>query len=173
LFYIKNISITLPTVSERQNVCKPFVLNDFSAGVRFLNGCDYTLNYKIMFKKLFGSKELKEEKILPWIPLNSSEQLAAIDNKSKTKTQVIFKHSTRCGISRMVMNQFVNAYDLDDTNIDLYYLDLLSYRDVSNEVGYKFQVMHQSPQLLVIKNGVTVAHASHGGINEINLDQVI
>jgi len=122
-----------------------------------------------MFKKLFGgSSEPKEEKVLPWINMNSLSQLNEIEGKSKTKTQVIFKHSTRCGISRMVMNQFVEAYDVD-ANLDLYYLDLLSYRNVSNEVGYQFQVMHESPQLLVIKNGVTVAHASHGGINDMDL----
>ena len=94
--------------------------------------------------------------------------LDEIAEKSKGKTQLIFKHSTRCGISRMVMNQFVSACDVD-SNADLYYLDLLNYRDVSNEVGYKFQVMHQSPQLLVIRNGVVVAHASHGSINEMDL----
>lgn len=126
-----------------------------------------------MFKKLFGgSTEPKEEKVLPWINLNSLSQLNEIEEKSKTKTQVIFKHSTRCGISRMVMNQFVEAYDVD-ANLDLYYLDLLSYRVVSNEVGYQFQVMHESPQLLIIKNGVTVAHASHGGINDLDLMRFI
>ncbi|BAO77705.1 bacillithiol system redox-active protein YtxJ [Winogradskyella sp. PG-2] len=126
-----------------------------------------------IFNKMFGgSSEPKEEKVLPWIALNSIEQLHAIEDKSKTKTQLIFKHSTRCGISRMVMNQFVSSYNLD-ANADLYYLDLLSYREVSNETGYKFQVMHQSPQLLVLRNGVVVAHASHGGINEMDLDKFI
>lgn len=125
-----------------------------------------------MFKKLFGSKEPKEEKVLPWIPLTTVEQLGAISEKSKTKTQLIFKHSTRCGISRMVINQFSELYDVD-SNADLYYLDLLNYREVSNEVGYQFQVLHQSPQLLVIKNGVAVAHASHGGINDMDLTQLI
>jgi bacillithiol system protein YtxJ len=72
----------------------------------------------------------------------------------------------------MVMNQFVSKYDLD-ANLDLYYLDLLSYRAVSDEVGYKFQVMHQSPQLLIIKNGITVAHASHGAINDIDLNRFV
>ncbi|MDO1500277.1 bacillithiol system redox-active protein YtxJ [Winogradskyella maritima] len=123
-----------------------------------------------IFNKLFsGSSEPKEEKVLPWIPLTTLEQLDAIAEKSKTKTQVIFKHSTRCGISRMVINQFVEFYNLEETNIDLYYLDLLNHRDVSNEVGYKFQVLHQSPQLLIIKNGVAVAHASHGAINDLEL----
>ncbi|WP_179377308.1 bacillithiol system redox-active protein YtxJ [Winogradskyella wichelsiae] len=121
-----------------------------------------------MFKKLFGSSEPKEEKILPWQALTDSSQLETIVEKSKTKTQVVFKHSTRCGISSMVMKQFVSAYDLD-LNVDLYYLDLLSYRSVSDEVGYKFQVMHQSPQLLVIKNGIVVTHASHGAINDVDL----
>ncbi|MGB0981005.1 MAG: bacillithiol system redox-active protein YtxJ [Winogradskyella sp.] len=121
-----------------------------------------------MFKKLFGSSAPKEEKLLPWLPLTSVSQLDTIAEKSNGKTQLIFKHSTRCGISRMVMNQFETAYNLD-LNADLYYLDVLNYRDVSNEVGYKFQVMHQSPQLLVVRNGVVVAHESHGAINAINL----
>lgn len=125
-----------------------------------------------MFKKLFGSKEPKEEKLLPWISLNTVEQLNDIEENSKTKTQLIFKHSTRCGISRMVMNQFVSDYDVD-LNADLYYLDLLNHRDVSNKVGYKFQVLHESPQLLVIKNGVVVAHDSHGGINDLDLGRFV
>ncbi len=124
--------------------------------------------------KLFGrSKEVKEEKVLPWIPLNDIQQLKHIVEKSKTKTQVIFKHSTRCGISRMVINQFVDGYNLTEKDLDLYYLDLLSFRDVSSEVGYKFQVVHQSPQLLVIKNGVVVAHDSHGAINGIDLQRFV
>lgn len=86
---------------------------------------------------------------------------------------MIFKHSTRCGISSMVMKQFVATYNFTENEMDLYYLDLLSYRDVSNEVGYKFQVMHQSPQLLVIRNGVVVAHASHGAINDLDLNRFL
>lgn len=120
-----------------------------------------------MFKKLFGSSEPREEKVLPWILLTSLDQLQEISEKSKGKTQLIFKHSTRCVISRMVINQFIENYNLE-TNADLYYLDLLSYRDISNEVGYKFNVIHQSPQLLIIKNDIVAKHASHGAINNLN-----
>lgn len=127
-----------------------------------------------LLHKLFGgSKEQKEEKVLPWIPLTSLKQLEEIQKRSSTKTQAIFKYSTRCGVSRMVLNQFVENYDLNDGALDLYFLDLLSYRDVSNEVMYTFQVMHQSPQLVVIKNRVVVAHASHGGINALHLPQYV
>ena len=52
-------------------------------------------------------------------------------------------------------------------------MDLLSYRDISNETGYKFQVMHQSPQLLIIKNGAVVAHESHGAISNLDIKQFL
>ncbi len=124
-----------------------------------------------VFDKFFGdNSKSNDKKELPWLPLTEVSQLDAITEKSQNKTQIIFKHSTRCGISRMVMNQFVATYDVD-INADLYYLDLLNHRDVSNETGYKFQVLHESPQLLVIRNGNAVAHASHGAINELNLEQ--
>ncbi len=130
-----------------------------------------------IFKKIFGtstsSVTKKEKKVLPWITLNSLEQLDVIESASKTKTQIIFKYSSRCGVSRMVLNQFVDNYELTEQDLDLYFLDLISYRSVSNEVGYKFQVMHESPQLLVIKNGVVVAHDSHSGVNAIDLSQFI
>jgi bacillithiol system protein YtxJ len=129
-----------------------------------------------LFNGLFGGKDEKEskkDKELPWIPLTTLEQVQEIDKKSKIKTQVIFKHSTTCGISRMVINMFKETYAFSEEQIDLYYLDLHAYREVSNEVGYKFQVLHQSPQLLVLKNGIAVAHSSHGAITEIDLAKYV
>jgi bacillithiol system protein YtxJ len=129
-----------------------------------------------VFSGLFGNNDNKEQKVekdIPWIPLTSIDQLEEIEKKSLGKPQIIFKHSTTCGISRMVINMFKSGYDLNENQADLYYLDLHSYREVSNEVGYRFQLLHQSPQLLVIKNGTTVSHASHGAIAELNLKQFI
>ncbi len=125
-----------------------------------------------LFNDLFGKtkNETKiEKKQVPWRPLVSVDQLEEIAEKSNARTQIIFKHSTSCGISRMVLNTFNTNYDYTKDEFDLYFLDLHSNREVSNETGYKFQVMHQSPQLLVIRNGVVVAHGSHGGINDIDL----
>ncbi len=128
-----------------------------------------------LFNSLFGSSNAKqkEKKVLPWIALSSTQQLDDIVEASKVRPQLIFKFSTRCGISRMVLNQFESNYNFSEDDLDLYFLDLISYRDVSNEVGYKFQVIHESPQLLVIKNGVVVAHSSHGGINTIDLSSFL
>ena len=127
-----------------------------------------------LINKLFGnSATTKEEKHIPWMALNDLEQLKAIESKSKTKAQVIFKHSTRCGISSMVMRQFVSNYDLSENDIDLYYLDLLSYRSISDAIAETFQVLHESPQLLVIKNGIVVRYASHSDVNAVNLNQLV
>ncbi len=118
-----------------------------------------------LLDKLFGSTvNEKEEKVLPWIFLTSEQQLEEIIKKSYEKPQIIFKHSTRCSISSISMNKFVRNYAVPEEDADLYYLDLLNYRSVSDEVGYKFQVLHQSPQVLVIKDGEAVYNASHYAI---------
>ena len=129
-----------------------------------------------LFGGIFGKGEgNKEERKLeiPWIALAHMEQLDEISAKSTGKPQFLFKHSTTCGISRMVLNGFKSSYSLASGQADFYFLDLHAYRAVSNGIAQKFQVIHQSPQLLVVKNGVVVAHASHGGIAEIALEAYV
>lgn len=123
-----------------------------------------------LFDKLFsGSNEPKEVESTPFIDLDIIGQLDAIVKQSEVKTQLIFKHSTRCGISRMVINQFKKEYQLSEDEADLYYLDLIAHRDISNAIADRFNVVHESPQLVVIKNGTAVSHASHGGIHDLRL----
>ncbi|WP_396637678.1 bacillithiol system redox-active protein YtxJ [Maribacter sp. R77961] len=129
-----------------------------------------------LFGGIFGKGEGERgdnKREIPWIALSNLDQLDEIITKSSGKPQFIFKHSTTCGISRMVLNMFKSGYALEPGQADFYFLDLHAYREVSNGVAQKFQVMHQSPQLLVIKNGVVVAHDSHGAISEIALEQYI
>ena len=124
-----------------------------------------------VFNSLFGSKEPKEEKpsYLKWIPLTSLEQLETIKEQSKAESILVFKHSTRCGISKMVIKQFEELFQENHQHLKVYYLDLLNYRNISDEIGYTFQVIHQSPQLLVIKNEVSVHDVSHYEITQTNL----
>ena len=128
-----------------------------------------------IFSKLFGDSNALpvEEKVLPWIFLTNEAQLERIKKDSFQKVQVIFKHSTGCGISSMVMNKFVKNFNLDVMAVDLYYLDLLSYRSVSDAVAFQFQVVHQSPQLLIIKDGEVVHSASHYDIDANRISDFI
>ena len=125
-----------------------------------------------LFEGVFKSNKKEkgvEETFINWIPLTNLEQLATIKSESETEFVLIFKHSTRCGISRMVIKQFENLFTAEMKKLKVYYLDLLNHRNISDEIGYSFQVVHQSPQLIVVRNGVTVAHSSHNEIIEINL----
>ncbi|MEO9570050.1 MAG: bacillithiol system redox-active protein YtxJ [Polaribacter sp.] len=129
-----------------------------------------------IFNSIFGgkvNKESKQEKMsfVNWIPLTSLGQLEEIKEISKTESVFIFKHSTRCGISSMVIKHFEALFTEEHKNLKVYYLDLLNYRSISEEVGYTFQVMHQSPQLLIVKNGVSIHNASHYDITLTDLSR--
>lgn len=126
-----------------------------------------------LFSRSKDKKVKEEKKVFPWIPLVEMSQLDEIKEKSKTKPQVIFKHSTRCGISSMVIRKFEATYALNEDNADVYYLDLLNFRPISLAIAEKFEVVHQSPQMLALKNEVVVGHASHHDINGAELVKLI
>jgi len=117
---------------------------------------------------------VKEEIIeIPWHVLSQIDQLDAIIKESLSKPVVIFKHSTRCGISRMVLKEFEKSYNLTENQVKLYFLDLLQNRDLSNEIAARFKVIHESPQLLIIKNGLVVHHDSHNSIDASHIEKYI
>jgi bacillithiol system protein YtxJ len=105
---------------------------------------------------------------MDWISLTSSAQLADIIEKSKHQPQLIFKHSTRCSISSMAKNRLERTTPPE--NIDFYYLDLISYRELSTKIAEDFDVFHESPQVILIKNGECSYDESHSGIN---MDDII
>ena len=125
-----------------------------------------------LFSGLFGANTTSESSKVPWIPLTSMEQLAELTEQSSVKPVFIFKHSTRCGISRSVLKQFENEYNID-TEVDAYYLDLLVYRPISSAIATQFSLEHQSPQLIVLKNGLVVHHASHSDIDALALKKLV
>ena len=102
-----------------------------------------------------------------WIHLTDEEQLKQIISKSQIRPQVIFKHSTRCSISAVALQRLQKV--AQPTDIDFYYLDLINYRSLSNRIAEVFKVVHESPQVLLIRDGECVYEESHMGIsmNEI------
>lgn len=126
--------------------------------------------------KLFKSQRdiVKEELTgIQWEPLESVGQLYNIINNSEIKPKVIFKHSTRCGISRMVLNQFERGYEKNNDDVTFYFLDLLNYRDVSNAVAEKLNVVHQSPQVIILYNREILHIESHQGIDIKRVQEIV
>jgi bacillithiol system protein YtxJ len=131
-----------------------------------------------LLSKLFNTKSTTEEldtsqSNFTWRRLEELSQLDAVEQLSKEKLVVIFKHSVTCGISNMVWHQFQNEIDFNNDHIEMLYLDLLAHRDVSNEIAKRFQVMHQSPQILILKNTEVIHHASHSAIRVSNIKQFL
>ncbi|HZH37352.1 MAG TPA: bacillithiol system redox-active protein YtxJ [Flavisolibacter sp.] len=100
---------------------------------------------------------------MQWNHLTDEEQLKALIAKSSSQPQVIFKHSTRCSISSVAYQRLQKAKQPDD--IDFYYLDLIAHRPLSNKIADLFKVHHESPQVLVIKDGKCIYDESHLAIS--------
>lgn len=100
-----------------------------------------------------------------WSILDSIKQLDAIDELSKTQPVVLFKHSTTCGISAGAKHRLEGDWDAIPEGTAFYYLDLLNHRDISNAIADRYAVRHESPQILVIRDGKSVYNTSHQRIN--------
>lgn len=99
---------------------------------------------------------------MKWLPLETGAQLDELTEQSKTKPCVIFKHSTRCSISAMAKAR-IDKGEARET-VNFYYLDLIAHRAVSDRIAELFHVRHESPQVLLIKNGECIYEESHNGI---------
>lgn len=129
-----------------------------------------------MIKKLFKrsektSREAAPEKKISWQPLQTIDELNTLVEKSKDKLQIIFKHSSRCGISSMVLRRFNSENITLNESADFHFVDIFSSREMSNEIAHRFQIIHQSPQLLLVSKKQIVHHSSHSDINSCDLSE--
>jgi bacillithiol system protein YtxJ len=111
----------------------------------------------------FSTKKA-EQKEFPWIDLTDSEDVENALKVSETKMVLFFKHSTRCSISDAALSRFERNF-IPSSEIDLYFLDLIEYRDISNKIESVLKVQHQSPQVIVVQNNKVIYTESHTGID--------
>jgi bacillithiol system protein YtxJ len=124
-----------------------------------------------LFDKIFNSdkKENKDTK-LSWKTLDSLEGLEAAIKRSFEVPVVLFKHSTRCSISSMALHRLERAWNFaEGQEPEMYYLDLIAFRPVSAAIAEQLKVYHESPQLILVKNGEAIYDASH---NDITIDEL-
>ena len=108
-----------------------------------------------------------------WEAFNSISQLEEILSLSHEVPCIIFKHSTRCGISLHVKSDVEEDWNLTDEQVKMYYLDLLSFREVSNFVASSLNVTHQSPQIIILKGGKVIYYVSHRAINNADIEKYV
>lgn len=111
---------------------------------------------------------------MEWIKLTHPAQVQELIEASATEPVLVFKHSTTCSISRMALDRLERQWQPhENASAKTYFLDLLNYRAISNQLAEVFQVRHESPQVLVIKNGQAVYHESHYGITYASLQAAL
>jgi|SRR5690554_754046 len=103
-----------------------------------------------------------------WILLDSINQLEDIKNHSKPV--LIFKHSTRCPVSSMAKRNLELEAVLLPEDVQTYFLDLIKFRDLSNQIAEIWKIKHESPQVLLIHKQKCIYNNSH---NEINIADIV
>lgn len=123
------------------------------------------------FEKIFGgnNSETSDQKSF-WQNIKSEEDLKKAIESSYQHKIAIFKHSTSCFISKTVLRNFEKEIENSDQKVNVYFLDLLAHRPISNKIAEDFGIRHESPQLIVIENGKPVNSASH---QDISLSQIV
>ena len=113
--------------------------------------------------------------MIHWLPLETEQQLDEIgilSGSPDVECVAIFKHSTRCSISSMAKNRLERSWDAGNKRIPVYYLDLIAFRKLSNEIASRYGIEHESPQLLLIRNNEVRVHASHTSITADLINEV-
>lgn len=126
-----------------------------------------------LFDKMFKSeRDIAKEELekIPWIYITENQDIEELEKRSFEEPVVIFKYSTRCGISRITLRQFENDLPAEP-DFAFYFMDLVKYRSLSNEIADRFRVRHESPQLIVLKDGKVLHHSSHQSINAKELSE--
>jgi len=117
---------------------------------------------------LFSSKQKKET---PWIHITSEEQLIAAFEGAIDKPALFFKHSTRCSISSMALSRFEQNAEPLEKLCNLYFIDLLAYRPISSKLEEMSGIIHQSPQVIVLKNKEVIYTATHSSIDAKEIER--
>ena len=112
---------------------------------------------------------------MDYFELSKMEDLEDLDKKSFEFPEglLIFKHSRRCSISAMAFNRFSRKWKYEEEKFPIYYLDVIGQRNISNAVATKYEVRHESPQILLIKNGICKYSASHMQIEPSELNAIL
>ena len=108
-----------------------------------------------------------------WKNLETMDQFEDAIKGSYNRPIVLFKHSVTCGISARAKFMLEDRWDFNENDFDFYYLDLLSFRNISNEIADRFKVRHQSPQILIVRDGQAVFDMSHHRISADSLKSAL
>ncbi len=114
----------------------------------------------------------KKESKLNWNKITAEEELRHFLNENE-KPILFFKHSTRCSISSMALSRLEGDWEQKESSCELVFIDLIAFRSVSNLLSETTGIQHQSPQVIIWKNGKVLHYASHSEIKYKTIKEFI
>ncbi len=112
-------------------------------------------------KKAFTNDKIKHEN---WNVLTEEEELQGVMEASHNRLQLVYKHSFTCGICHMTLENIEDSFDELEEQADMHFVDVKNARPVSNLLADKLDVRHESPQVIIIREGKAVWDESHHAI---------
>lgn len=106
-----------------------------------------------------------------WKHIQEESDIHAIAERSQQIPCLIFKHSTSCPISSIAKMRLEGDWSLTEDQVEVYFLDLIRYRPLSQLIAEHFEVHHESPQVLLIRDGECVYDNSHLDINMAEIEE--
>jgi bacillithiol system protein YtxJ len=119
-------------------------------------------------KTIFGSNP-SSEKNSKWKGIKSEEDIEAVFKASNKKPQIVFKHSSSCGVSFFAKRSLDTPELLDNPDVDLHLINVIQNRSESFYFADKVNIQHESPQIFVLKNGEVQWHGSYASVNANNV----
>jgi bacillithiol system protein YtxJ len=129
-----------------------------------------------LFNRIMGQNATAQKAPIgrtPWHNLDHRETLDQVIARSHELPVLLFKHSTRCSISSMALSRVEHAWSFEPDQIEPWFLDLISHRDISHAIAERLGVPHQSPQAIIVRNGEVIYNASHSGISVADMAAAI
>ena len=88
-------------------------------------------------------------------------------NDSKQKPVIVFKHSNACSISSRAYREMEKV----DSQVNI--LEVQSAREISRELANLTGIRHETPQVIVLRDGKAVWNASHFGVTAEDVKKAV
>jgi bacillithiol system protein YtxJ len=100
-----------------------------------------------------------------FLTVSDIETLEGLSERSNETPVVIFKHSTTCGVSSIAYRELARVQGV------VALVEVQSAREISREIEARTGIEHESPQVIILRNGKAVWHASHSRIKADAVEQ--
>ena len=106
-------------------------------------------------------------------PLLSEADVERAIGASHHRPVVICKHSATCGISAQALDSLEEWFGAESRTPEAYIVTVQTHRALSTGLAERFGIRHETPQLLLLRDGVVTWHASHHHVRGAELQAVL